>query len=124
MAPIVSAVKVGNEDDDDNLDEINYKNFEAYIKAIHPRHEGKKFGICDSVGYLNCCGKAKITELAKEIGIGPALFLMSTKSLAIFFFIITIINAPVFMFYWLSGTDSFTYDINDMFAKLSLGNVG
>jgi hypothetical protein len=97
----------------------------AYVNTIHPRKQGsKKFGICDSVGYLNCCGKADITDLAKEIGVGPALFLMSTKSLTIFFFIISIINAPVYVFYWMSGTDEYVHDLNEAFSKLSLGNIG
>lgn len=79
---------------------------------MHPTNGGKKFGICDSVGYLKCCGKAEITELAKEIGVGPALFLMSTKSLTIFFLLISIINVPVYFFYWKAGTDGYVRDPN------------
>jgi hypothetical protein len=35
-----------------------------------------------------------ITDLSKEIGLGPSLLLLSIKNLAIFFFIATIINIP------------------------------
>jgi hypothetical protein len=35
-----------------------------------------------------------ITDISKEIGLGPSLLLLSIKNLAIFFFIATIINIP------------------------------
>ena len=71
------------------------------------------------------------TELAKELGVGPTLFLMSTRSMAVLFLVLTIVNIPLFAFYY-SGSknadsggkavkgDSF----DDYFALLSLGNTG
>jgi len=37
--------------------------------------------------------------MAKQIGIGPTMFLMSTKALAWLFLVISIINIPVMLFY-------------------------
>jgi len=70
----------------------------------------------------NCC-KKDTSELAKQIGIGPTLFLMSTKALAWFFLFLTILNIPVFL-YFVKGDQSSTSVIDSMFGRLSLGNVG
>jgi hypothetical protein len=70
---------------------------------MHPKmHNGDSFGIFDSIGYhpFSQCCQSPITPLAKELGIGPSLFLLSTKSLAYLFLILTIINIPVYIFFW------------------------
>jgi len=41
--------------------------------------------------------------MARQIGLGPALFLMSTKAMAVLFFILMLINLPVIAFYY-TGT--------------------
>ena len=41
--------------------------------------------------------------MAEEIGLGPTMFLISAKSLAWFFFVITIINIPTYMFFYNSN---------------------
>jgi hypothetical protein len=35
-----------------------------------------------------------ITDVSKEIGLGPSLLLLSIKNITIFFFVATIINIP------------------------------
>jgi hypothetical protein len=44
-------------------------------------------------------------DLAKELGIGPTMFLLSTRAMAWLFFALTIINIPVFAFYY-HGTNT------------------
>ena len=51
------------------------------------------------------------------------MFLMSTKALAWLFFILTILNFPVYVFFWESN-ESAVHAPQDYFAKLSLGNIG
>ena len=58
------------------------------------------FGICDDLGDLvpfKRCLK-KTTPMSRQIGIGPTLFLMSSKSFAILFILLTIMCIPIFMF--------------------------
>ena len=64
--------------------------------------------------------------MAKQIGVGPALFLMSTRALAWFFLFLTILNIPVMLFYGLGNRDSNdTQSVTESpFTVLSLGNVG
>lgn len=71
------------------------------------------------------------TELAKELGVGPTLFLMSTRAMAILFMVLTVLNIPLFAFYYAgtknadtggSGTKADSFD--DYFALFSLGNTG
>lgn len=66
------------------------------------------------------------TDMAKQLGVGPSLFLMSTKAYAWFFLFLTILNIPVMLFYVL-GNDSTEIKIEgftDIFALLSMGNIG
>lgn len=58
--------------------------------------------------------------MARKLGLGPSLFLMSTKSIAWLFFVLSLWNLPVMAFFY-SGAGAQT---DDIFAKLSLGNVG
>lgn len=39
------------------------------------------------------------TSMAKEIGLGPTVFLMQTKTLAWYFFVIFLINLPQMMIF-------------------------
>jgi hypothetical protein len=64
-------------------------------------------------------------KLAKEIGVGSTMFLMSTKALSFLFFWLTILNIPVFMFYYNSNPIEIEAPtIRDWFSHISLGNVG
>jgi hypothetical protein len=43
--------------------------------------------------------KTEVSEMAQEIGIGPTMFLMSTKSLSMFFLLLTLINLSLMFIY-------------------------
>lgn len=87
-----------------------------------------RFGLCETLGSLKLCRccLSQTTDMAKQIGIGATLFLMSTKALAIFFFILFFLNIPVLIFYS-GGVDHGKQEsesIFDLFSKFTLGNVG
>jgi len=73
------------------------------------------------------CGIAKPSEMAGQIGLGPSLFLMSTKAMAIFFMCLTIVNLPLLYFY-MNGSvvdnmnQSGDFALN--FVRFTLGNIG
>ena len=119
------------------LEELSYSKLKAYCINLHPSktvdigHNKSKivsFGICDTIGGHDClcCFRTKeVSKMSKEIGVGATLFLMSTKSLSILFFFLTIINIPVFMFYYASNPASNQISTpQDYFNALSLGNIG
>lgn len=62
--------------------------------------------------------------MAQQLGLGPSLFLMSTKAFAWFFLIISIINIPVFVFFGTGNSAGEFNRLTDLFAILSMGNVG
>lgn len=78
-----------------------------HIEKYHPRKrkdgkEPSKFGLCDNLGTLDIfpCKTKKsedkdVTELAKQIGLGPTLFLMSTAGLVKLFMILFVLNLPL-----------------------------
>ena len=70
--------------------------------------KNKAFGLCEEIGTLNlslfkkCCVciNPNTENLAKGLGLGPSLFLMSTKMMAWFFLFIFLFNVPVLYFYY------------------------
>ena len=109
----------GIEDDD----EISFVKLQRHINEYHPRDENQPFGICDHLGRYSLCGRTKVSLMAKELGLGPAIFLMSTKALTLLFFFLTIINVPVYAFFY-QANDVEVQSPQDYFAKLSIGNLG
>jgi len=90
-----------------------------------------RFGVCEELGTLPICKRCvkDTSPMAKQVGVGPALFLMSTKALSWFFLFLTILNIPVMLFYGRGngqGNDasSIVSSPSDAFTVLSLGNVG
>ena len=81
------------------------------------------FDITDNLGTLMPI-KSWISEtspMARQLGSGPSLFLMSTKAFAIFFVFLTILNIPVFRFYYYGKEHEQGASI---FTDFSLGNIG
>ena len=73
--------------------------------------EGKKnisFGLCEEIGVLHLslfkkilvCINPNTENLAKNLGLGPSLFLMSTKMMGWFFLFLFLFNVPVMYFYY------------------------
>ena len=80
------------------------------------------FGLCDDIGWLapsNCCVRPT-QSMSQEIGLGPALFLMSTKAYAWFFLLLSLINIPLFLLYARANNKPFS----SVYTDFSLGNVG
>ena len=117
----------GSDAEDEDDTKMDYATLKDYVNKVHPRNKGKKFSVCANLGghncCCNCCGSDNITELSKEIGLGASLFLMSSKALAYFFLLITIINIPVYYIMY-SSSEAEAHTIQDYFSKLTLGNLG
>ena len=68
-----------------------------------------------------------VTPCAREIGLGPTLFIMTHKALAYLFIFFFILNIPL-MFFYAKGDGAEASNENpkftDIFAKVSLGNLG
>ena len=115
-------------------DKPSYSALKGHIAYVHPRKNGsEKFGICNNLGrypYPFPCIKTRveqeITEMSKEIGIGPALFLLSSKTLIWFFILLTILNIPVYMFLYKSNQTADCSGSNPFgcFDKFTLGSIG
>lgn len=102
----------GAEQYEENDEQISYLKLKRHIQRNHPfREDGRRFSIFETIGHLPtcpaCCYKKKedkpepikITKIQQEIGLGPTLFLMATKSLAYLFFCLALLHLPVYMFF-------------------------
>jgi hypothetical protein len=145
---------------EENDEQISYLKLQRHIQTNHPVDEdGNLFKLTANIGSLNlldaltgCSGafegadegrhteekeekRIEITRIQQQIGLGPTLFLMAAKALAWLFFLLTLLNIPVFMYYWSGDADSTANAGNTEelglinffagnFVRLSLGNIG
>ena len=69
-------------------------------------------------------GRKGLTTAAKTLGDGATMYLQSMKTFAIMFFVLTIINMPVYVIY-ASNTDGNNFsNLNVFFTYFTLGNLG
>lgn len=112
---------------------INLAKLIAHIDQLHPRNlKAENFDMMEGLGsYQNpyfkipCLKEERITEMAKEIGIGPTMFLLSVKQIFKLFFLLLILNMPIYVY--LSQThDSLRTggNILTFFSSFTLGALG
>jgi hypothetical protein len=80
--------------------------------------------MCETLGDYEgvCCSEEHIQPLAKEIGLGPSLYLITIRKLTCFFLMISLLNLPVYLFLWFSN-DTIPTTMGDLMARLSLGSI-
>ena len=105
-------------DDDDNLNiarNLSYKKVKKHIYDNHPfdRQTGDRFKWYSAdISYFPCCCSSLtsspkwVTECAKEIGLGPAIFLMTQKAFSYLFLLFFLLNLPLLFFYQRGITSS------------------
>lgn len=70
--------------------------------------------------------KRKIPKILKDIGLGASLYLLTIKSFAWYFLLMSFLNIPLFLFY-MSGNEidlAQPAGIGYFFASLNMGNLG
>lgn len=94
--------------------------------VTHENGETQKvpFDVLDDLGTLMPIKSwmKETSPMARQLGVGPTLFLLSTKAFAWFFLFLTVLNIPVFMFYYFGRDKASTG--SSIFTDFSLGNVG
>ena len=71
-----------------------------YIRQNHPKKTNLEFWpILENTGSLFSLGSAKIPKVLKDIGLGASLYLLTLKAFCVLFFIMSILNIPVFMIF-------------------------
>lgn len=118
-----------------NDKDVQLYKLQNHIDNMHPtktitRPDGKteevSFGVCENLGTLSPIKAllGKTTPMARQLGVGPSLFLLSTKAFAWFFVFLTILNIPVFRYYYYGRPDAEQGSSGSFFTDYSLGNVG
>jgi len=84
------------------------------------------FGVMENLGTLSPIKAllGQTTPMARQLGVGPSLFLLSTKAFAWFFFFLTILHIPIFRYYYYGRQDAEQGSSGSFFTDYSLGNVG
>lgn len=65
-----------------------------------------------------------ISDAQKDLGLGPCLMLMTSKSIAYLFLILSIINIPLFLCYNIDNHSDAKKNLSQMFFRFSIGNIG
>ena len=70
-------------------------------------------------------GAKGLTACAVKLGAGASLYLQTTKTLMVMFFLLTILNLPVYYIYAKSTLNNDYYNLQKGFFKyFSVGNLG
>ncbi len=125
----MGVAQASNQELEEDEEELSYIKLVNHINLNHPStEEGERFSICEYIGsfpFFFCCFKTKtntrlaveeidIPRVAQQLGLGPTLFLMTTKSLAWLFFLLTLLNTPILIFY-AQGNMNFNFNnFNDV----------
>ena len=97
-----------DEDDINVIRELSYKKVLKHRFDHHPydRNTGEKFSWWSTdISYFPCCcsslvgSKNWVTPAAKEIGLGPSIFLMTMKAFSYLFLLFFLLNIPLMFFY-------------------------
>lgn len=81
------------------------------------------FGVIDgNTGKTNVL----ISDAQKDLGLGPTLMLMTTRSLGILFVILAFVNIPLYILYnnGEESIDHVSLSLPEIYSKISLGNIG
>jgi hypothetical protein len=115
---------------------LSYSKVKRHQYRFHPRdrEEKKKFAPFGAdISFLPISSaqikkEEWVTNCAREIGLGPALFIMTQKAFMYLFLILVIINLPLFFFFVRGGapeTDGVqSNQFSDKLARMTLGNMG
>ena len=85
------------------------------------------FDLTDELGTLMPAKSwmKETSEMARQLGVGQSLFLLSTKAFAWLFVFLTILNFPLFAYYYYGkDIDHSGHSTVSIFTDFSLGNVG
>lgn len=130
-------IEVFEEDNDQSLRKLSYKQVKEWQKRMHPRHPETKLPFnwfSADISYLPVSSyfikkEEWVTEEAKQIGLGATLYLHTMKALAYLFLFFSLINIPLFMFYVngqgpqaLAKVQSGQF--TDYLSRLAVGNLG
>lgn len=121
----------------EDQEKISYQELMKYIYKVHPTKitgqglevRREKFGVCESLGSLQMCtckqNRAKeTTQMARQIGVGPTLFLMTTKAFSQLFFFLSILYIPLIFIYLVGNPhDSTNFWQENIFVQTSLGHL-
>lgn len=99
-----------------------------HIRQNHPMKTNDLYWpiSSDPGAFFSLDPEREIPEFIRDIGLGPALYLMTLKSLGKIFLALTILNLPAFFFFY-KGTEAEGQELTGVsrfFAEFSMGNLG
>ncbi len=113
---------------DDIEDPEIFHRLEDEVKLQHPIKDLKTyepFEVCNSeTGYMGCCGGKLSRSDLEPLGMGMVLYFKMLKVFAIVFFIIILLNIPLYYFYSINHPEYKVKSYQDALFKTSMGNVG
>ena len=81
-----------------------------------------KHGICDNFGWFGFNGKFSKSEI-EYLGIGTEIYFKILKVFIICFFVISLLNIPLFYIYFQNNSEKKVLNYNDALFKFTIGNI-
>lgn len=124
-----------NEKDFDGLTNDNIqdpeviKALEEEVELMHPTTKTEdgavqKYPVCKTnVGIIGCCESQSKSEL-EPLGLGMVFYFKLVKCFTIIFFVISVINIPLYYVYFNSHSEYKASGYQDYLFKTTIGNIG
>lgn len=97
------------------------------VEMLHPRrvqdNKIEKYPVCETHTGQYTCTKSNNNSELEDFGIGVITYFKTLKSYCIIFFILTIINIPLYVIYTQRHTNKKVDNYMDLFFKTTIGNV-
>jgi len=88
-------------------------------------HEYVKFPVCKTqTGWFHCSTDYTHSDIAEELGLGISIYFKQLKALVIMLFVCVLLSIPSFILFTNGGYNDTTEGFTEVFAALTLGNIG
>jgi len=108
-------------------DPAEMKELEKEVNLLLPRKlengKLKKHEICTEFGWFGCGDKFRKSAI-ENLGVGTDCYFKVLKVFIICFFLISLINIPLFYVYYVNNTNKAIINYRDALFKFTIGNIG
>jgi hypothetical protein len=112
-----------------NLNPKNSEEMDSAYKELQRRHpyviddaKINKVPYCSTTGWF-CCGQKNEKSDMEKLGIGMVCYFKLLKAFIICFFLICLLNLPLYYFYYINENTKPIVNYRDALYKLTIGNI-
>ena len=110
------------------INENNYERIKREAVLKHPRNivngQPEVLPMCSTSSGWFCCGKKADKSDFTKFSLGLEIYFKALKSLLLTFFLIVLVNIPLYYIYYSNSSNLSIKDYKDALFKTTIGNIG